>query len=207
MTKHFEFTGETSGNLKRIRALIDLPWHGVRAGDLGGWIEKEENLCDLAWVSGDAQVFGKAQVFEDAQVFGKARVFENADLFGKARVFEDAQVFGRARAFGDARVFGKARVFGNAELFGKARAFGDARLHGDAQVSGDVQISKPNQVINVTNLQHNITITPQNIVIGCECKTHEEWFQMTEEEAKKLGCEDYWTYVALFQVLVPKVME
>jgi len=40
----------------------------VKKGDLGGWIEKEENLSqeDIAWVSGDAWVSGNAQVSGDA---------------------------------------------------------------------------------------------------------------------------------------------
>ena len=46
MNKKFEFTGETKailGNiLHRIRALISFG--EVEAGELGGWIEKEENL-------------------------------------------------------------------------------------------------------------------------------------------------------------------
>ena len=59
--KKYELTKETKtlmdGTvLHRIRALLDIPMHGVKAGDLGGWIEKENNLsqCGNAWVSGDA---------------------------------------------------------------------------------------------------------------------------------------------------------
>ena len=47
----------------------------IKAGTLGGYIEKEENLIGNAWVFGDAQVFGNAQVFGDARVFGNARVY------------------------------------------------------------------------------------------------------------------------------------
>ena len=37
---------------------------GVNKGDLGGWVEKKENL-DMsgdAWVSGDARVYGKLKI-------------------------------------------------------------------------------------------------------------------------------------------------
>ncbi|MFN7611367.1 MAG: hypothetical protein ACK5QX_10605, partial [bacterium] len=53
--------------LFRIEALVDIPKWGVKAGDKGGWIEKEENL---AQVSGNAWVYGDAQVSGDAQVYG-----------------------------------------------------------------------------------------------------------------------------------------
>ncbi len=53
------FLGRT---LHRIKALENFD--GVKAGDLGGWIEKEDNLSQegLAWVFDDARVFGDARV-------------------------------------------------------------------------------------------------------------------------------------------------
>ena len=66
--KKFKLTTETKiffgQKLFRIQALIDV-CEGVKSGDLGGWVEKEENLSqvfDKAWVSGEARVFGEAWV-------------------------------------------------------------------------------------------------------------------------------------------------
>ena len=42
----------------------------IKAGTLGGYIEKEENLDDNAWVCGNAWVYGNAQVYGDARVYG-----------------------------------------------------------------------------------------------------------------------------------------
>ena len=49
-------------------------------GDLGGYVEKEDNLNQSgdAWVSGDAQVYGNARVSGDAWVYGDAQVYGNA---------------------------------------------------------------------------------------------------------------------------------
>ncbi|HEP3562748.1 TPA: polymer-forming cytoskeletal protein, partial [Streptococcus pyogenes] len=51
--------------LFRIRALISFG--SVDAGELGGYIQKEENLSqeDDAWVSGNAKVWGNAEVSGD----------------------------------------------------------------------------------------------------------------------------------------------
>ena len=68
--KKYEFTGEVKVKfgvtLKRIRALIDFG--NVKKGELGGFIEKEENLSYAgdAWVSGNAWVYGNAWVSGDA---------------------------------------------------------------------------------------------------------------------------------------------
>ena len=78
-----EFIVDISGvKLFRIKALIEFG--NVKAGDLGGYIEKEENLSHMgdAWVSDDARISGNAQVFGDAQVFGYARVSGNARVSG-----------------------------------------------------------------------------------------------------------------------------
>ena len=123
-----EFIVDISGvKLFRIKALIEFG--NVKAGDLGGYIEKEENLSHMgnAWVSGDTRISGDAQVSGDARVFGDARVSGNAWVSGDTRVSGDAWVFG------DARVSGNARVSGDAQVSGDARVSGDkdyAYAHG-----------------------------------------------------------------------------
>lgn len=102
-----EFIVDISGvKLFRIKALIEFG--NVKAGDLGGYIEKEENLSHMgdAWVSDDARISG------NAQVFGNARVFGNAWVSGNARVSGDAQVFGDARVSGD-KDYAYAHGFGS----------------------------------------------------------------------------------------------
>lgn len=83
--KKYKLTGETKEiggvTLHRIRALIDIPEHDVKAGDLGGWIEEEFNLSHdgAAWVRGEAWVSGKARVSGEARVTGKARITSTID--------------------------------------------------------------------------------------------------------------------------------
>ena len=80
MNKKYELTDETNGiggiTLHRIRALMDISRYGVRAGDIGGWIEAESNLSQDgdAWVSDDARVYGEVLVNGNAEVSGNAEV-------------------------------------------------------------------------------------------------------------------------------------
>lgn len=104
--KKYELTDETKtfsdGTvLYRIRAARKFTIHDeitVRNGDLGGWIERENNLSHdgSAWVYGEAYVYGKARVYEDARVYGKARVFDDARVFIKAEIYGKAEVYGKA---------------------------------------------------------------------------------------------------------------
>ena len=81
--KKYELTENTmmhfGKKLFQIKALISFG--DVKAGELGGWIEKEENLSHAgnAWVYGNALVSGDARVYGDALVSGDARVYGNAD--------------------------------------------------------------------------------------------------------------------------------
>ena len=99
--KKFELTAEFVTNvfgekLFRIKALV--AFGNVEKGELGGFIEKEDNLSHdgNAWVYGDAQVSGHARVYGNAWVSG------NAQVYGDALVYGDAQVSGDAWVYGDA---------------------------------------------------------------------------------------------------------
>lgn len=50
--------------IHQIKALVDIPEAGVKAEDLGGWIEKEANLSHR----GECWVYGNAKVYDDAEV-------------------------------------------------------------------------------------------------------------------------------------------
>ena len=120
--KKFELTSEFVTNifgtkLFRIKALVEFG--DVEAGELGGYIEKEENLDH----DGDAWVYGDARVYGNAWVSGNARVYGNAQVYGDARVYGNAQVYGDAWVYGDARVYGDAWVSGDAD-YAYAHGFG-----------------------------------------------------------------------------------
>ena len=112
--KKFELTSEFITNifgtkLFRIKALIEFG--NVKAGELGGFVEKEENLSQdgNAWVYDSARMYGDACVYGDARVYGDACVCDNAWVYDNARVYGDACVCGDARVCGDA---GYATVHG-----------------------------------------------------------------------------------------------
>ncbi|WP_244591441.1 hypothetical protein [Bartonella bovis] len=84
--------------LHQIKALKDFG--DVKAGDLGGYVEKEDNLSHEG----------------DCWVDDEARVYKNAKVYGNAYVYGDALVHGNARVHGDARVYKNAQIFGNADI-------------------------------------------------------------------------------------------
>ena len=77
--RKYELTDETKTyfgrTLHRIKAIVDFCC--IKAGEIGGWIETEDNLSQYgdSWVSGDARVYGNAWVYGDAQVAAKECIF------------------------------------------------------------------------------------------------------------------------------------
>ena len=86
--KKYEFTGETkrvelwnrTATLHRIKATVEFGF--VKVGELGGWIEKEENLSHegKAWVWGNAKVCGDAKVFLASHVLVMGSVGSRNDF-------------------------------------------------------------------------------------------------------------------------------
>ena len=83
MPSRYELTGETLAIecgviVHRIRAIVDIPLHGVTAGDEGGYVESIMLKDGSARVSGSAWVSGSARVSGSAWVSGSARVSDSA---------------------------------------------------------------------------------------------------------------------------------
>ena len=184
--KKFELTSEFITNifgtkLFRIRALVEFG--DVEAGELGGYVEKEENLDhdDDAWVYGNAWVSG------DAQVSGNARVSGNAWVSGDAQVSGNAWVSGNARVSGDARVYGNAWVSGDAQVSGNARVSGDARVSGNAWVSGDADYAYAHGFgsVNRTTTFFRLKDGGVGVICGCFYGTLDEFRDKVRETHKE----------------------
>ena len=175
--------------LYRIKALKDFA--NVKAGDLGGWIERESNLSQ----DGNCWVYENARVYEDAKVYGDAMVSGNAKVYG------DAMVSGNAWVYGDAEVSGNAKVSGNAGVYGDAEVYGNAKVSGNAWVSGDARvcngnISKTSDYIvlkNVTTSGRWFTynFSSKTWCIGCFQGTTEELLKHLDENGTEKQKAEY----------------
>lgn len=65
--------------LYRLRALINF--NDVKAGDLGGYVENENNLSQMddCWIYDNAKVFGNASVSGNANISGDAIIEKDSD--------------------------------------------------------------------------------------------------------------------------------
>ena len=156
--KKYELTGIRSTNrlrvperTQRIRALRDINNPGmplIRAGDLGGFVESEENLSQdgECWVAADAVVYGKAKVSDNALVTDEAHVCcaaivkGNATVSGRAWVGHNAVVDERALVTDEAHVMVFSCIKGDARVEGEAYVIDRVTLTGNAIARGNVEV-------------------------------------------------------------------
>lgn len=137
----------------------------VKAGTLGGWIEKEENLKQdcLAWVADEACVYGDACVSEAAVVSGNATICGGANIYGFAKVYDNAVVSNVSSIYGHAKIYDEAKVtranicdsvhiYGQADIgYGEsgcpifishnAKVYESASIHmGEIYISGNARV-------------------------------------------------------------------
>ena len=149
MERYFKLTEETIVNeagrkLRQIECIRDFKF--AHAGELGGFIEKEENLGGEAWVDEGAQVWGEAKVIngsvlrDNARVYGRSKVRNGSVIYDEARVYDYAlvdacSVGGQAKVYGKSWISRGVSMADQTEVFGLANIENSCLLH-NASVSG-----------------------------------------------------------------------
>lgn len=180
----------------QIRALVNLK-NGVKVGELGGWIEKEENLSHNgnAWVSDNAWVTGNACVTDNAHVTN------NAWVSGDAWVRDNAWVTDNAHVAGDAHVSDNAWVSGNAWVTDKAWVTGKAHVAGNAWVS---KIADLLQITGLGTVHRTTTVyrTKNGIEItrGCFCGNLEQFREQVVKTREGKVRDEYLKFAELIEI-------
>ena len=185
INKKYEFTEETKvvcgRKLHRIRALRNFG--RVRAGDLGGFIEKEENLSHE----------GNCWVYYNAMVYGNAVIRGCAEIRDNARICDNAVIHGCAEIYGRAVIRGYAVIHGYAEIYGNAVICNNARIRGG-------KWDKTPLYIQGTKWEFYVS-SENTITTGCQTHTYEEWQknykQIAEEHDELEALTEYIRYFNL----------
>lgn len=147
----YKLTDETlthyGRTLHRIEALISFG--NVKAGDKGGWVEREGNLSQegKAWVYDEAKVYDNAMVSQNARVYRNTWIIDNSQIYGNARVYGNTRVIGYAQVHADAHIIGNvwigdyAQVYDSVCMSDNVCIFGNTHISGSARVSGNTQLS------------------------------------------------------------------
>lgn len=142
MNRKYELTSEykdlpNGKKAYRIRALKNFA--DVKAGNLGGFVESENNLSHEGncWAYDKSIIHNEAKISEDASVYD-SEISGEAVIRGSA-VIKDSQVYGSAVVKDYAKVESGSVICQNAVVSDKALVHG-ASVYGKAQIKDNVKL-------------------------------------------------------------------
>lgn len=165
LVKFTDLSGaEIERKMYRIQALHDIPYHNVKAGDLGGWVGHKGVLSHEgdSWIGGEAIVYGPywtctLYIHKNALVTGNAVIYAgnstrvvvsgDAVIEGNAKIFANlaktqAEIRGNARLSGNAIVENPVEITGviagDAKVLSFSSVLGGSQITGNAKVSGSI---------------------------------------------------------------------
>lgn len=186
--RHYELTDETiefdGHTLHRIRCTEDF--RGITKGTLGGFVENYNNLCDEAWVGGDAKVYAHAVVKNRASVYGNACASNYAVICERAGICDSVIVRGCVWMGGYTKISGFT-VIRNIDQW-------PLIISGHAQIGGDAVIEFEYDYIVFKNWWSSgryFTWTRSNDMwcVGCFYGTGKELIAKAYNDSKVSGRE------------------
>ena len=139
MNKKYQLIKDNSVEYKkktlyRIKALRDFS--DVRAGDIGGYVESENNLSH----DGDCWLYNKSVALGNSRVYDNAKLYDYSIITGNAKAFENATIKDDAFVRFNAKVHGNASIINKSIISGNADIFGDVVINGDTSICGDAKV-------------------------------------------------------------------
>ncbi|MCB0802844.1 MAG: hypothetical protein KDB74_07080 [Flavobacteriales bacterium] len=113
------FEGRT---LYRIKALRDIPSWGVKAGDLGGYVQHEYNLDQ----SGDCWIFDNAKAMDNSQVTGNSRMYGNSYMCENSRMYDYSLMRDNSSMRNNSSMRGNSSMCDNSRMCENSGMYGDS---------------------------------------------------------------------------------
>lgn len=158
--------------LYRIESLKDF--NDVKKGDLGGYIECENNLSHKGncWLYDNAKAMDKSEVTVNAVVKNEAILVHNALVSGNCQVSGDSRIKGSASIFDNAKIEENATLYDNVTVYGNACISGYAdirhnvKIGENAKVFGSAQIWDESHVCGNAKVYGNANVLGASYIIG-----------------------------------------
>ncbi len=125
-------TGETVYRIKALRD-FDTIYKPVKAGDLGGWVQSEENLSQ----DGNCWLFDEATGYQDSHRSGDSVGYGNSRQYGNSWQYGYSQQYGASSQFGWSRQFGSSQQYDNSQQYGASRQYGESQQSGNSRQYGE----------------------------------------------------------------------
>ena len=115
-----EFEGRT---LYRIRALKDFS--NVEKGDLGGWIQSEDNLSQ----KGYCWIYDNAKCMDDARMYDNSRMYDDSVMYDYSAILDDSRMYDNSEMHDYSVMYDYSAIFDNSRMYGHSVMYNDSEMH------------------------------------------------------------------------------
>lgn len=204
MEKKYIITDETKvvngHTLHRIQAIKSFD--NIKKGDIGGWIEVEDNLSQKGncWVYNNAKVYGCGRIYDNVKILNNVEIFDCAFIFndviitGNAKIYGNVLIYDNVAICGNVKIYENAHIYGNAHIYNNAEIYGNIKINGNTEIGGIAKVCKISDYILFKNWWSSgryFTWTRSNNMwkVGCFYGTGEELIKKAYADSEESGRE------------------
>ena len=140
-TKTKLIDGHKVYRIKALKSFDTIIGRRVNKGDLGGWVESEDNLSHdgTCWLFDEAAGYDNSRRTEDSVGYGNSRQSGNSRQYGNSQQFDDSRQYGHSWQSGNSRQYGYSQQYGNSLQYGDSRQYENSQQYGSSQQYGNSQ--------------------------------------------------------------------
>ena len=128
-----EFEGRT---LHRIRALKDFG--DVRKGDLGGFVENENNLSQdgNCWIYDNAKAIDYSEMYDNSSIHDNSIMFDNSEMYDNSIMSDNSEMHGNSEMYDNSRMYDNSKMYNNSIMFDNSKMYGNSKMYSNSKMYG-----------------------------------------------------------------------
>ena len=170
-----ENTIECEGHiLHRIKALRDF--NDVREGDIGGYVENENNLSHKGscWIYDEAKAMDNSRMYDNSIICDYSTMYDNSTMHDNSIMHDNSLMFNNSIMFDNSSMHDNSIMYDNSEMYGDSTLKNKSRLYGKLVSSVDdfIEIQNPQgRLVTCVKKSNKILYN-----VGCQDEIDEETF-------------------------------
>ena len=165
-----EYKGKT---LYRIRALKDFK--GVKIGDLGGWVETENNLSQKGecWIYDDAICMDNARMYNNAEMHHNTKMYDNSIMYNNSKIYHNSTMHNNSKMYDCSKMYDYSAMYNYSAMYDntiisdRSRMYNDAKMHNNAKIYDNSVMYDKSKLFDNSRMRNNSIMYDNSAMYGC----------------------------------------
>ena len=168
-----ENTIECEGHiLHRIKALRDF--NDVREGDLGGYVEKENNLShygncwiyDNAKAMDDSRLYGNSIMYGDSRLYGNSAMYDNSRMYGNSEMYGNSLMYDCSKMYDNSAMHGDSLICDGSEMHNNSKIYDNSEMHNNSKMYGNSEMYDNSRMYGKSVMYNNSEMHDKSVMCG-----------------------------------------